>query len=420
MLKKIIWVLVLVIFSTVIFTSCNSSRQANNDGVVTITLSGWSNLLEKQLLQQVVEKFEASNPTIKVRYDVIADEYMDVLKTRLIGDTAADVFYLDALEAPAMISPGVLQPLNDYLKADFDLQDFAPNLLKAFVGDGVIYGLPKDVSTLALFYNKQAFAAASLTQPPSNWDQLRSDAKKLTIANNRDGKIEQYGLGISPELARQVFMIKAFGGELVDANNNAAFASPQSLKGLQLVVDQYLKDKSAAQPTDVGTTSGGEIFGQGKAAMVIEGPWIISYLKETFPSLEYGVAEVPTITGKKGTMAYTVAYVMNKKSKHKLAAWKLIAYLTGKEGMTAWTKTGLALPTRASVANKLDYDKNALYAPFVAGANYATIWQAGEYLPLIVNNFNNQFVSAIIGEQTLESAMRKAQETANKEIKLSQ
>ncbi len=320
MLKKLILVLVLVIFSTGIFTGCNSSRQANNDGVVTITLSGWSNLLEKQLLQQVVEKFEALNPTIKVRYDAIADEYMDVLKTRLIGDTAADVFYLDALEAPAMISPGVLQPLNNYLKADFDLQDFAPNLLKAFVRDGVIYGLPKDVSTLALFYNKKAFAAASLTQPPSNWDELRSDAKKLTINNNQDGKIEQYGLGISPELARQVFMIKAFGGELVDADNNAAFASPQNLKGLQLVVDQYVKDKSAAQPTDVGTTSGGEIFGQGRAAMVIEGPWIISYLKETFPSLEYGIAEVPTITGKKGTMAYTVAYVMNKKSQHKLAA----------------------------------------------------------------------------------------------------
>jgi len=29
---------------------------------------------------------------IKVKYDAIADEYMDVLKTRLIGDTAADVF----------------------------------------------------------------------------------------------------------------------------------------------------------------------------------------------------------------------------------------------------------------------------------------------------------------------------------------
>ncbi|MBW4663406.1 MAG: ABC transporter substrate-binding protein [Chroococcus sp. CMT-3BRIN-NPC107] len=420
MLKKFVLVFILVIFSTIIFTSCSVGKQANNNGVVTITLSGWSNLLEKQLLQQVVNEFEALNPTIKVKYDAIADEYMDVLKTRLIGETAADVFYLDALEIPALISPGVLEPLNNYISEEFELQDFAPSLLKAFVRDGVIYGLPKDFSTLALFYNKNAFAAANLSIPPINWEEFVNYAQKLTIDNNKDGKIDVYGFGLAPELARQVFVIKAFGGELVDVNNNAVFASPESLKGLQLIVDQYLQDKSAAQPTDVGTTSGGEIFGQGKAAMVIEGAWIISYLKETFPNLEYGTAEVPAIGDKKGTMAYTVAYVMNKKSRHKLAAWKLIAYLTGKDGMTAWTKNGLALPTRASVANKLNYDDNALYAPFIAGASYATIWQAGEYLPLIVNNFNNQLISAIIGEQTLKSAMQKAQDTANKEIKLSQ
>jgi len=46
------------------------------------------------------------------------------------------------------------------------------------------------------------------------------------------------------------------------------------LKGLQPIIDQYRKDKSSAQP-DVGTTSGSEVFGQGKAAMVIEGPWLI-------------------------------------------------------------------------------------------------------------------------------------------------
>jgi multiple sugar transport system substrate-binding protein len=61
--------------------------------------------------------------------------------------------------------------------------------------------------------------------------------------------------------------------------------------------------------------------------MVIEGSWAIPYLKETFPKLEFATAEVPTVGGKKGTMAYTVAYVMNKKTKHKDAAWQLISYL---------------------------------------------------------------------------------------------
>jgi len=57
-----------------------------------VTLSGWSNLNEKQLLQQVLKDFEAKNPKIKVKYDAIADEYMDVLKTRLIGQQPTYLF----------------------------------------------------------------------------------------------------------------------------------------------------------------------------------------------------------------------------------------------------------------------------------------------------------------------------------------
>lgn len=162
------------------------------------------------------------------------------------------------------------------------------------------------------------------------------------------------------------------------------------------------------------------MFGQEKVAMVIEGPWLIPYLKETFPNVEYATAEVPTVNGKPGTMAYTVAYVMNQQSKHKSAAWELISYLTGKEGMKAWTSQGSVFPTRKSVTTALGYDKNQLYYPFIAGANYATIWQLDKNLPTISNNFNNQFISAILGKQTLATAMNKAQSTANKEIALSQ
>jgi len=409
----------LFIFGIIIFTGC-IARQDSNNKFVSVTLSGWSNLQEKQLLQQVLNEFESLHPQIKVKYDAIADEYMDVLKTRLIGDTAADIFYLDALEAPGLIEPGVLEPLDSYVTPEFDIADFQPSLLAAFQQNGKTYGFPKDFSTLVLFYNKQAFAEAGLSQPPQTWEELREYAKKLTVDRNNNGRIDRYGFGITPELARQYFVIKAFGGQLTNTSEQAVFASPESLQGLQLIVDQYRQDQSSAQPSDAGTTSGGEIFGQGKAAMVIEGPWLIPYLDDTFPQLEYATAEVPTIANKKGTMAYTVAYVMNKKSQHKQEAWQLLAYLTGKEGMKAWTSTGVALPTRKSVTQELGYDRKRLYAPFIAGANYATVWQAGKNLPTILNNFNNQFISAMLGEQTLAVAMQQAQDTANREIELMQ
>ncbi len=150
--------------------------------------------------------------------------------------------------------------------------------------------------------------------------------------------------------------------------------------------------------------------------MVIEGNWAIPYLQETFPKLEFAIAEVPTINNKKGTMVFTVAYVMNKQSQNKAAAWELISYLTGKEGMQKWTGTGFALPTRKSVAEKLGYDQDRLRSPLVAGVNYAIPWQVGKHPAAIVNNFDNQFISALLGQQPLKQAMLQAQHEANQQI----
>ncbi len=403
-----------LLLGIITFTGCTIAHQSNQ--VITVRLSGWSaDPSEKQLLQQVIHNFEATHHQIKVKYEAIADQYMDVIKTRLIGETAPDVFYLDSFEAPALMKYGVLEPLDAYI-TPATKADFKPRLLKAFEYKGKIYGLPKDFSTLALFYNEKAFAAAGLSTPPQNWEQLRIYSRQLTSDRNHDGTIDQFGFGITPELARQMFMLQAYGGELINPQGRATFATPQSLQGLQLLIDQYRQDKSTVQPTDVGTNSGTEMFGQGKVAMVIEGGWAIPYFKSTFPDLKYATAEVPTVNDKKGTMAFTVAYVMNKQSKHKQAAGELIAYLTGEAGMKIWTGGGSAMPTRESVTKALLYNENPLYAPFIAGTDYATIWHAGENLPTIRTNFNNQLISAMLGEQPLSTAMQLAQTTANQEI----
>ncbi|MBD6620268.1 ABC transporter substrate-binding protein [Komarekiella sp. 'clone 1'] len=405
--------LIIAIAITIIgYHNLQSLNKSSASTAVTIKLSGWEgSRVEQKLLRQVLQDFEAQHPTIKVKYEVISDQYMDVIKTRLVGEAAPDVFYLDALEAPFLMSQNILEPLNAYITPEFDLADFENTLLDSFKYQNEIYGLPKDYSTLALFYNKKAFAAVGLSNPPTTWDEFRKYSQQLT------GKLNRYGFGETPELARQAYKVKAFGGQVVDQNGYASFANEVALQGLQLVVDQYQKDRSSAQKSDVGTSSGSEMFGQGKVAMVIEGNWAIPYLTETFPQIEFATAEIPTINNKKGTMVFTVAYVMNKQAQHKAEAWELISYLTGKEGMQKWTGTGFALPTRKSVAEKLGYDQDPLRSPLVAGVNYATPWQVGKYPAAIMNNFDNQFVSALLGQQPLKQAMLRAQNEANKQIK---
>jgi multiple sugar transport system substrate-binding protein len=417
MRKNLLNFLGLVVAIALTFISCQIPTPTTADSVTIIKLSGWgASPAEQKLLKGVLRDFEAQHPSIKVKYEQIADQYMDVIKTRLVGEAAPDVFYLDALEAPFLMSQNVLEPLDNYIKPEFDLADFEPSLLNTFKYNNRIYGFPKDYSTLALFYNKKAFTEAGLENPPVNWDELRNYAKKLTVDTNRDNRIDQYGFGETPELARQAYKIKAFGGNIIDSSDRAAFANSSSLQGLQLVVEQYQKDRSSAQKSDVGTNSGSEMFGQGKAAMVIEGNWAIPYLKETFPKLDFATAEIPKVNETSGTMVFTVAYVMNKQSKYKPEAWELISYLTGKEGMQKWTGSGFALPTRKSVAANLGYDQDTLRSSLVAGVNYGTPWQVGKYPAAIMNNFDNQFISAMLGQQPLQEAMLRAQTQANQLI----
>jgi multiple sugar transport system substrate-binding protein len=417
-MKKSKWIMSLGLAAVLtggILTGCgggseSTNKESESDGPVTITLSGWGgNPQESALLKQTLDAFEEKNPNIKVKLDIISDQYMDVMKTRLIGGEAADVFYLDAFEAPALIETGVLEPLDDYVTEQFDVEDFEKPLLEAFQHEGVTYGFPKDFSTLALFYNKKMFEEAGIEAPPATWDELLEISKELTQGT------QVYGFGVNPELARLMYIGQSTGGQIV-ADNKANFASDEVVQALQPIVDQHLIDQSSAQPSQVGSGWGGEMFGQQRAAMVLEGNWVIPYLEETFPEVEYGTAEVPTINGQEGTMAFTVAYVMNQQSDKKEAAWKLIEFLTGKEGMEIWTSKGFALPTRQSVAATHGYDEDELRGAIVAGASYATVWQDGSNLPIITNNFNNQFISAFLGERPLKEALEEAEKVANNEI----
>lgn len=393
-------------------TGLNASQQRP----ITIKVSGWgASPLEKRFLTAVLRDFERQHPHIRVKFETIADQYMDVLKTRLIGDAAPDLFYLDAVEAPFLMQAGVLEPLNAFITPQFDLADFEPTLLNSFRQGNTLYGLPKDYSTLALFYHKPLFQQAHLS-PPRTWDQFRRTAKHLTLDRDRNGKPEQYGFSLSPELARSVYIMQAFGGRVVDARGYAAFATESVARGLQPLLDQYHRERTAIRPSDVGASSSSDLFGQGKVAMMIEGNWAIPYLKETFPKLAFGTAEVPKIGGKSSTMVFTVAYVMNRKSKHKPEAWTVLSYLTGKVGMRTWTSSGFALPTRRSVAQQLRYDRDPLRSPLVAGVKYATPWQLGTLPAPILNSFNNQFLSALLGEQPLQEALQRAQRSANSQI----
>ena len=407
-MKKIIVGCVIVV---IVIFCCYKIYHKNHNQKIKIVLASWSaSPQEQQDLNKLIANFEKLHPNIQVDNEVIAQNYMQVIQMQIIGNNAPDVFYLNADVAPQWMSSGALEPLNTYITPSFDISDFYPNLLGAFSQNGNIYGIPKDVSDLVLFYNKKLFAQYNL-QPPTTWAEIREDAKILT----RNGV---YGFGEEPQMARQYYLLAQVGN--IISGSSVDLTSPKFINALQPIIDQHLVAKTSVMPSQVGASWGGDMLGQGHVAMVIEGNWAMPYLAQAFPDLEYGTVPLPEYQGKISTLAYPVAYAMSSSSKQKKASWELIAYLTGKEGMLIHSQDLQQLPTRMSVINQLGWVNNPIYQSYIKSLPTATIAQDGPYFAIIESCFDNQFLSAYLGEQSLKTAMQKAQKDINLQIYLNE
>ena len=109
-----------------------------------------------------------------------------------------------------------------------------------------------------------------------------------------------------------------------------------------------INDGLAGTQQQLGAGWCGEALGKEKAAIIFEGNWVMPFMAEQFPSVNYRVNRM--VRGKQpATLSFTVSYSIAKASKNKAAAWTLLTYLTGKQGMGTWTSKGLELPSRKDV-----------------------------------------------------------------------
>ena len=165
---------------------------------MTIRYSIWGDPQEITSQTAIADAFHAANPNITVDVDVSDwDAYWDKLQTGLAGGAAPDVFAMDGPLFPDYQSRDVLLDLKPYIDRDgYDLTQLADQGVADFTtADGGQFGLPRDLNTIVLYYNKAMFDAAGIPYPDDTWDwaKLTEVAKQLTKDDNGDGKVDQWG-----------------------------------------------------------------------------------------------------------------------------------------------------------------------------------------------------------------------------------
>jgi multiple sugar transport system substrate-binding protein len=281
-------------------------------------------------------------------------------------------------------------------------EDFYPNLAAGFTADGTLYCPPKDFSTLALFYNTAMFEAAGVEPPTADWtwDDLRAAAEALTNAEQGT-----YGIVLSPDLARWAAFLYQAGGSMTDEGaTTMTVNSPEALEALNFYVNLVL-DGFAQQPAELDAGWNGEAFGRGRAAMTIEGNWMVPFLADQFPDVQYGIVPLPAGPAGEATLSYTVCYAMAANAQNPEGALRLINFLTGPEGMKAWTDLGLAMPTRQSLREDWVAQFPDLQ-PFLDSAEFAHPWQFTSGFQEVFDTFNaglqQAFAGVMLPEQILE------------------
>jgi multiple sugar transport system substrate-binding protein len=327
-------------------SACTGSSEGGNsdnpDADVTITFwHGWSADSEVAAIQATIDAFEKENPNIHVKAvgNITDDKINQALRAG--GSSAPDVvssFTTD--NVGQFCTSGAFADLAPFMeKSDIDpAATFPPAQLQYTQYDGNQCALPLLSDAYGLYYNKDAFAAAGITEPPKTMSEFDADAVKLT-------KSEGYGyaqLGFMPNYHGYESSISHYAAQWSptyftdDGKSNVAtdpvFA--QTMEWQKALVDKLGGyDKLEKYRSTFGDEFGAKNpFMTGQVAMAIDGEWRAGMIADDAPDLNFGVAPFPVPddqadTYGKGYITGTIVGIASTSQKQN-AAWRFVQFLT--------------------------------------------------------------------------------------------
>lgn len=323
-----------------------------NDGKTTIQFASWGSKSEIEILKPILAEFEQENPDIKVDFVHIPQNYFQKIHLLFASNLAPDVLFINNLYLPIYANAGVLEEAKcETQNAKCD--EFFPKALQALSYNGKLYAIPRDVSTLVIYYNKDIFKKYNVPLPNKYWsfNDFLALAKKLTKDTDNDGDIDIWGISFDENLLFYLpYLMSEGGGVLSDDLKTSIITTPASQKGLKFYAD--LRNKYHVAPSEAESASAtmAQLFLQGKLAMQVAGRWLVPKYR-TDARFEWNVTNFPS--GDAGSIVPLDAsgWAIAKSSKHKAESMRLINYLSSKENIEKLTQNGLIVPARIDVAN---------------------------------------------------------------------
>jgi len=313
-----------------------------------------------ELDKKYVAEFLQKNPDIDVEYEVIPADFDAKLRTALAAGTGPDLFAQWNGDMGTFYAEKTIVPLDfgtlgfASQRAFMDLYISPDNILQGAIFNGVLYGIPNEVSIYACYVNKKTFREANLDPDrdfPNTWEDVITVSEKLTKRDS-SGKLIQQGFDF--DWGSSVWMYLQWGAMVrqLGGSELKISPSPEAEKVMQYWVDLANKYKLGGPAYWTGQV---EDFTSGRASIKCAmGSWAKPLVEEA--KIDYTVKKVPIWRNAKNKNhfdTYAYFHMVNARSARPVqqAAWKLAYYLDS-FSVDYLVKTGLLQPRKEIVDSR--------------------------------------------------------------------
>ena len=340
MYKKIILLICLIIGLSVILYGLKQYRYSTDEQKVTIQFSSWGSESEIKILKPLLLDFEHDNPDIKVDFMHIPQNYFQKLHLLFASNTAPDVIFINNQYLPVYANAGLFEDLSGEDEI-FHFKDFYTKSLDALRWQGKLYAVPRDISNLVIYYNKNIFDRYGVSYPDNDWDyeKFLETAKKLTH------RPEVFGISFEEEPIFYLPYLMSFG-----LDKEPVFDDIATHEGLKIYAGLRSKYHIAPRREEAASATMAQMFLQGRLAMHLSGRWLVpKYRQEA--KFDWDIINFPKGTAGSVVPLDASGWAISKASKHKPQAKQLVKYLSSKQSIERLTQSGLIVPARIETAN---------------------------------------------------------------------
>jgi multiple sugar transport system substrate-binding protein len=321
----------------------------------------------------LVDAYERERPGAEVQLIEASDrtDLITRLSTSLAGGQPPDVFLMNYRFYGQFAARDVIEPIDERLRDStiIDVEDFYPTAMEAFTWQGRQLCMPQNVSSLAVYYNRDLFAQYGVAEPRAGWvwNDLLATATALTRDANgnvvsgieSEGAANRpavYGLGVEPSIIRLAPFVWSNGGDIVDdpaRPTRFTLETPAAREALSNFVDLRLTYGVVPTDEEVESEDDESRFANGRLAMLLSSRRSTTTFR-TITGFEWDVAPLPIYDRAAGIL-HSDAYCITTGARDKEATWRFVEYAASVEGQRVIAATGRTVPSNIEVSESADF-----------------------------------------------------------------